>query len=86
LSRKADAASGPTLRAAFDNKTLTYNRAVNGALVTHMRDAVGFIAKAIKAGGQVAVVSEEEGEAVGPGLAHIALFVVERILNPRFLS
>jgi hypothetical protein len=80
LSRKADAALGPTLRAAFDNKTLTYNRAVNGALVTQMRDAVGFMAKAIKAGGQVAVVSEEEGEAVGP--SRYCPHVVERILNP----
>ena len=83
MSKKADAASGPTLRAAFYNKTLTYTRAVNGASVTHMRDAVGFMAKAIKAGGQVAVVSEEEGEAVGP--RRYCAHVVERILNPRLL-
>lgn len=54
-----------------------YARAENGALVTHLRSACDFIGGAIAAGGRVAAVSEEEGEA-GTAFVVAAFLVVER--------
>lgn len=65
------------LEATFPGGIHVYARAENGALVTHLRAACDFIGGAIKGGGKVAAVTEEEGEA-GAAFVVAAFLVVER--------
>ena len=58
-----------------------YERAENGALVTHMREAIGFVDAAISGGGQVAFYSEEEGEA-GAAFLLASYLVLARANSP----
>ena len=54
-----------------------YRRAENGALITHLREACEFIGKSLKSGGQIFVVSSEEGEA-GAGLVVASFLILEK--------
>ena len=62
---------------AFAKRRHVYVRAENGALVTHLRKYCDFVGEAIAGGGQVAVVSEEEGEA-GAAFLIGAYLIVEK--------
>lgn len=73
----ADVVTSEALEAAFPGGHHVYARAENGALVTHLRAACDFIGKAIKGGGKVAAVSEEEGEA-GTAFVVGAFLIVAR--------
>ena len=75
-SLEGAATTPEALEAAFEGGRHSYARAENGALVTHMRATCDFIKGALRAGGKVAVVSEEEGEA-GSAFVVAAYLVVE---------
>ena len=53
----------PGVEAFHEKRRHAYVRAENGALITHLRKCCDFIGEAIAGDGQVAVLSEEEGEA-----------------------
>ena len=74
---------GALRRASPTRRHQVYERAENGALVTHLRAACDFVREAIEGGGgargNVAVVSEEEGEDAAAFLIAAFLVVEKRV-------